>query len=123
MVSGLVCSTGSGNAAMATRLTAVAETAAVSAPAPRKKLRLENIVKTPDSVGRCTAARAGHRGRGSSAAEAGLADECHVEVRLGDPEIAQCLDRGVNAGDLGSGIGQQLEHADEHAVVEQHVFV
>jgi hypothetical protein len=40
MVSGLVWSTGSGSAAMATLLTAAAATAVVSAPAPVRKFLL-----------------------------------------------------------------------------------
>jgi hypothetical protein len=44
MVSGVVWMTGSGSAAIATGLTAAALTAAVTAPAPPRKLRRETIV-------------------------------------------------------------------------------
>jgi hypothetical protein len=43
MVSGRVCSTASGSAAIATLLTDAAETAAVMAPAPPSRFRRESI--------------------------------------------------------------------------------
>ena len=41
------------------------------------------------------------------------------QIGLGDPEVAQRLDIGVDARDLLARVGEQLEHADQHAVVAQ----
>ena len=66
------------------------------------------------SGGRC-----GQAGRGA----ASRPDQGLVECGLGQPEVAQGFDGGVDAGDLQPRVGEQFEHADEHAVVAQQVLV
>src|SRR3989304_4903296 len=99
---------------MATLLTVAAVTAAVTAPAPRKKSRRESIEFPLSSVTGCGFG-AGHLGF-SCGAHAGFAHQRHFEVGLRNPEIAQRFDIAVHAGNLGTRIGEQLEHADDHAV-------
>ena len=62
-------------------------------------------------------------GRASGRRQAGFADESHVEVGLRKPEVALGLDGGVDAGDLQTRVGEQLEDADQHAVVAQQVLL
>ena len=45
------------------------------------------------------------------------------ERGVGQPELLLGLDRAGHAGDLAAGLSQQLEHADQHAVVAQQVLI
>ena len=53
----------------------------------------------------------------------GLAYQRGLQSRLGQPELLQRRDGAHDAGGLRARIGQQLEHADQHAVVAQQVFL
>src|SRR5687767_12854212 len=115
--------TGSGKAAIATRLTVEAATAAPAAAVPaRKRRRL--VVMGMCSVGGSVAATAAAGGDGTRLhreATGGLADQGRLQRSIGQPEIALRFDRLHDAADLLSRIGEQLEHADQHPVVAKLV--
>src|SRR5438132_14369965 len=125
MVSGLVWSIGSGSAAIATRLTAAAATAVVSAPAPVRKF-LRFVISIPllslcrPSVTGCFATTTG-RGRGHHRGGR-LAGHGGCQCGVGEPELLVGVDGCDDTRYLLAGVGQQFEHADQHAVVAQHVF-
>src|SRR5688572_22894730 len=105
----------SGTAACATRLTAAAPS--IAAPAVFRKLRLVFMIPS-----RLVAATAGGRRRcfgGPGRAADRPAREACLQFRVGDPEIAQRSKIGIDGDDLLARIGEQLEHAGEHAVVAQ----
>src|SRR3990167_2226654 len=95
--------TGSGKAAMATRLTVAAATAPPVRPSAWRKLLLELMNASKSRVD-------------------GLANQSHLQVALSQPEISQSIDVAIDRRDLLAGIGQQVEHADEHAVVAKLVL-
>src|SRR5277367_1355234 len=80
----------SGSAASAPLVTAPAATAR---PALLKNFRRENIV-VPLALLR------------------GIAQQCCVELRFGDPEIPRALNVAIEGRRLFAGIGQQFENAD-----------
>src|SRR3569623_443565 len=105
----------SGSAAWAAGLTV----ATAAAPPNLKKSRLEAI-----KILSVSAHRVDRRGRdGSDCSFIRCAGQCHPHVGIGEPEIALRLDGGVHRRDLRTRVGQQLEHADQHAVVAILVFL
>ena len=51
-----------------------------------------------------------------------FANQGHFQVSLGYPEVTQCLNGAIYAGDLDTGIGQQFKDTNQHPVVAKLVF-
>src|SRR5574343_1676214 len=105
---------------MATGLTEAAATAPPAIPRFLKNSRREVMFLSFDSVVSPTAS--GNAGAGGGI-QGGLADQRHLQIPLGNPEIGQGFDIAVHATNLRPRIGQEIEDTDQHAVVAQHALV
>ena len=68
-------------------------------------------------------AAGGRNGGSGRSIQRRLADHRHFQITASDPEIAQGFDIAVDATDLRPGISEQVENANQHAVVAEHVLV
>ena len=97
---------------------------AVMAPRRARKLRLSVIVVFIASVAQWPApSAAGCAGDTGVAPRHRLADEAPCSAASASQKSRCASIAGIDAGDLVARVGQQLEHADQHAVVAKQVFV
>src|SRR5688500_4263832 len=106
-VAAVVCIGASGTAPIAALLTA----AAVTSPAARRKLRLEFIELGSMSMSAGSFARLRRGAAGKAHCARRAAGERELKRRVGNPEVAQCLDVGVHRRDLLARVDEQLEDA------------
>src|SRR5574343_1428620 len=112
--------TGSGKAASATRLTALAATAPPAILANRKKSLLDVIALLSCSMSsRASARRAGRHGQGG---HSGAADQRCLQGCVRQPVLLLRSDGGGHGADLSTSIGHQLKDTNQHAVVTKLVF-
>src|SRR5688572_18340185 len=118
-VAALLADAASGTAPIAARLTAAAPMNAALRPRNCLRSVMCRFLLVPRAR-RGGRSGGGARSNGTPSWRAG--EQRRLEVGLGDPEVARGLDRADHGVRLLARIGQQLEDADEHAVVAQQVL-